>query len=90
MDKRRRIDLLVARLMYRNIAGAPGMPRHAATTMNLFPICEGGDAESRNVKFMDLFPQHAGFGSTKEDVSKTNNSRCAHFSFPVLTLGNFF
>ncbi|XP_056177096.1 protein TIFY 10A isoform X2 [Syzygium oleosum] len=54
--------------------GAPGMSRRAATTMNLFPICEGGDAESRNVKFMDLFPQQAGFGSTKEDVSKTNNS----------------
>lgn len=54
--------------------GAPGMSRHAATTMNLFPVCEGGSAEARNVKFMDLFPQQAGFGSTKEDVSKMNNS----------------
>ncbi|XP_030530531.1 protein TIFY 10A-like [Rhodamnia argentea] len=56
-------------------SGAPGM-----TTMNLFPISEGRadvvarNPESRNVKFMDLFPQQAGFGSTKEDVCKMNNS----------------
>ncbi|KAI3410862.1 Tify domain-containing protein [Psidium guajava] len=61
-------------------SGAPGMSRHAATTMNLFPISEGGadvfgrNRESRNAKSMDLFPQQAGFGSTKEGVSKMNNS----------------
>ncbi|KAF8034001.1 hypothetical protein BT93_C0316 [Corymbia citriodora subsp. variegata] len=55
--------------------GAPGMSRQAASTMNLFPVCEGArNAESRNIEFMDLFPQKAGFGSTKEDASKMNSS----------------
>lgn len=71
------------RVIYRNFAGVPEIPRRpAATTMNLFPVSDnsGQDvsarimAAPRNWESMNLFPQQAGF-APKNDTPNMIDSR---------------
>lgn len=71
------------RVIYRNFAGVPEIPRRpAATTMNLFPVSDnsGQDVSARNMaaprnwESMNLFPQQAGF-TPKNDTPNMIDSR---------------